>query len=154
MDEQIGLTIRKMALEDVTSVYEIEQKAFPSGSWNLDAFYHELEKNEFAHYFVMTLDERIIGYLGMWIVIDQAQITTVAVDETLRGFGYGTTLLEYVMQYARITCEMMSLEVREENMAARKLYEKLGFSYGGVRRDYYGPGEDAKVMWVRLNGEG
>ncbi|MGV2928672.1 ribosomal protein S18-alanine N-acetyltransferase [Macrococcus capreoli] len=150
MAEQSGLTIRKMVSEDVPSIYEIEQKAFPSGSWTLDAFYHELEKNEFAHYFTMLQDGKVVGYLGMWIVIDQAQITTVAIDETLRGKGLGRLLLEYVMNYARITCEMMSLEVREENLAARRLYESLGFTYGGVRRDYYGPNQDAKVMWVKL----
>lgn len=150
MAEQTGLVIRKMEPGDVPSVYDIEQKAFPSGSWTLDAFYHELEKNEFAHYFVLVLDGVVIGYLGMWIVVDQAQITTVAVNEQFRGFGYGKLLLEYVINYARITCEMMSLEVRVENNAARGLYESLGFTYGGIRRDYYGPGEDAKVMWVKL----
>lgn len=150
MAEQSGLTIRKMLLEDVPAIYEIEQKAFPSGSWSLDAFYHELEKNEFAHYFTMLQDNKVIGYLGMWIVIDQAQITTVAIDETMRGKGYGKLLLEYVMNYARLTCEMMSLEVREENLTARHLYESFGFTYGGVRRDYYGPNQDAKVMWVKL----
>ncbi|TDM12159.1 ribosomal protein S18-alanine N-acetyltransferase [Macrococcus lamae] len=142
-----------MTVQDVPTVFEIEQKSFPSGSWTLDAFYHELEKNEFSHYFVMTLDDRVIGYLGSWIVIDQAQITTIAIDEALRGFGYGQLLLEYVMNYAQTTCEMMSLEVREENMAARHVYEKLGFSYGGLRKDYYGAGQDAKVMWVRLRNE-
>ncbi|MCE4958035.1 ribosomal protein S18-alanine N-acetyltransferase [Macrococcoides caseolyticum] len=139
-----------MVTEDVPSIYAIEQKAFPSGSWSLDAFYHELEKNEFAHYFTMIQDNEVIGYLGMWIVIDQAQITTVAIDESLRGKGYGKLLLEYVMNYAKMTCEMMSLEVREENLRARRLYESLGFTYGGVRRDYYGPNQDAKVMWVKL----
>ncbi|KAA1036610.1 ribosomal protein S18-alanine N-acetyltransferase [Macrococcus equipercicus] len=142
-----------MTVGDVPAVYDIEQQSFPSGSWTMDAFYHELEKNEFGHYFVMTLDDQVIGYLGLWIVIDQAQITTVAIAETLRGCGYGQLLLEYVMNYARMTCEMMSLEVREENAAARHVYEKLGFSYGGLRRDYYGPGQDAKVMWVRLKNE-
>ncbi len=153
MAEQSGLTIRKMTVHDVSAVYDIEQKSFPSGSWTQDAFYHELEKNEFGHYFVMTLDERVIGYLGLWIVIDQAQITTVAIDESLRGYGYGQLLLKYVMNYARESCEMMSLEVREENVAARHVYEKLGFSYGGIRRNYYGEGQDAKVMWVRLRDE-
>ncbi|WP_414046765.1 ribosomal protein S18-alanine N-acetyltransferase [Macrococcus equi] len=139
-----------MLPQDVPAIYQIEQKAFPSGSWTLDAFYHELEKNEFAHYFTMLQDDIVVGYLGMWIVIDQAQITTVAIDESLRGKGLGRLLLEYVMNYARLTCEMMSLEVREENLAARRLYESLGFTYGGVRRDYYGPNQDAKVMWVKL----
>lgn len=150
MAEQSELNIRKMAVEDVPAVYQIEAHSFPSGSWTIDAFYHELEKNEFAHYFVMTSHEEVVGYLGMWIVIDQAQITTIAVDEQYRGCGYGQLLLEYIMNYARLTCEMMSLEVREENSAARHVYEKAGFTYGGLRKNYYGEGQDAKVMWVKL----
>lgn len=153
MAEQSGITIRQMTVEDVPAVHEIEKRSFPSGTWTIDAFYHEVEKNEFGHYFVMEVEEEIIGYLGMWIVIDQAQITTVAIREDMRGMGLSKILLEYVMNYARLTCEMMSLEVREENAVARALYEKMGFSYGGLRRDYYGAGQDAKVMWVRLRNE-
>jgi len=151
--EQSGLTIRKMTVEDVPAVHEIEKHSFPSGTWSIDAFYHEVEQNEFGHYFVVEAEEEVVGYLGMWIVIDQAQITTVAIREDKRGMGLSKILLEYIMNYARLTCEMMSLEVREENAAARALYEKMGFSYGGLRRDYYGAGQDAKVMWVRLRDE-
>ncbi|TDM01398.1 ribosomal-protein-alanine N-acetyltransferase [Macrococcus hajekii] len=142
-----------MTTDDVPAVYKIEQVSFPSGSWTIDAFYHELEKNEFAHYFVVEDGAEVIGYLGMWIVIDQAQITTLAIREDKRGLGLSKVLMEYIMNYARLTCEMMSLEVREENASARGLYERMGFSYGGVRRDYYGAGQDAKVMWVRLRNE-
>lgn len=150
MASTANLEIRPFKIEDVKEVMVIEEVSFPDSSWSYDAYCHEIEHNEYAHYFVLTHGERILGYIGMWVVIDQAQITTIAVDPKWRGCGYGELLMQYAMNLAKITCEMMSLEVRIENNAARKLYEKLGFSYGGVRKDYYGPGLHAEVMWVRL----
>lgn len=146
-----ALEIREMIIDDVNEVYEIEKQSFDHSSWSLDAFYHELEKNEFAHYFVVSMNDRIIAYCGLWIVIDQAQITTISVDDAFRNNGVGQLLLEYVMNFASTTCTTMSLEVRIENEAARHVYEKAGFTYGGIRKNYYGDGEDAKVMWVNLN---
>ncbi|WP_323704287.1 ribosomal protein S18-alanine N-acetyltransferase [Mammaliicoccus sp. Dog046] len=146
-----ALEIREMTIDDVNQVYEIEKQSFDHSSWSLDAFYHELEKNEFAHYFVVSMNDRIIAYCGLWIVIDQAQITTISVDDAYRNNGVGQLLLEYVMNFASTTCTTMSLEVRIENEAARHVYEKAGFTYGGIRKNYYGDGEDAKVMWVSLN---
>lgn len=144
------LNIRLMSLEDVPKVYDLERACFNDSSWTIDAFYHEVEKNEFARYFVMEYENEIIGYIGLWIVIDQAQVTTVAVTESMRGHGLGKLIVEYAMSYARQTCQTMSLEVRIENGAARHVYEKLGFNYGGKRKNYYGEGEDALVMWVDL----
>lgn len=146
-----ALEIRKMTHEDVPGIYEIERQSFDNSSWSIDAFYHELEKNEFAHYFVVTLGDEVIGYCGIWIVIDQAQITTISVDKAYRNAGVGQLLLEYVMNYSKTTCTIMSLEVRLENETAKHIYEKAGFKYGGIRKNYYGDGEDAKVMWVSLN---
>ena len=140
-----------MQVDDVPSVFDIERESFNDSSWTIDAFYHELNENNFAKYFVVIFQEEIIGYLGLWIVIDKAQITTIAIKESCRGYGLGQLLLNYVMDYARHTCEVMSLEVRITNVVAQHVYKKLGFQYGGKRKNYYGEGEDALVMWVNLN---
>jgi len=145
------LTIRAMQVDDVPSVFDIERESFNDSSWTIDAFYHELNENNFAKYFVVIFKEEIIGYLGLWIVIDQAQITTIAIKESFRDYGLGQLLLNYVMDYARHTCDVMSLEVRITNVIAQHVYKKLGFQYGGKRKNYYGEGEDALVMWVNLN---
>ncbi|MCI2839644.1 ribosomal protein S18-alanine N-acetyltransferase [Staphylococcus hominis] len=145
------LTIRAMQVDDVPSVFDIERESFNDSSWTIDAFYHELNENNFAKYFVVIFQEEIIGYLGLWIVIDQAQITTIAIKELFRDYGLGQLLLNYVMDYARHTCDVMSLEVRITNVIAQHVYKKLGFQYGGKRKNYYGEGEDALVMWVNLN---
>ena len=146
-----GLNIRLMGKDDVPQFFDIERQSFKDSSWTIDAFYHEVEQNHFAHYFVIEFQERVIGYVGCWIVIDQAQITTIAIKEDFRGNGLGQLLLKYVMQYAKVKCELMSLEVRIDNTIAQRVYTNLGFQYGGKRKNYYGEGEDAIVMWVNLN---
>lgn len=145
------LNIRRMSHEDVPAVFDLERVSFQHSSWTIDAFYHELEQNNFAHYFVMTYDEVIIGYIGLWIVVDQAQITTIAVSPEYRGYGLGQLLLNYAKNFASTIATVMSLEVREHNYVAQHVYEKLGFQFGGKRKNYYGDGEDAWVMWVNLN---
>ena len=78
------LTIRAMQVDDVPSVFDIERESFNDSSWTIDAFYHELNENNFAKYFVVIFQEEIIGYLGLWIVIDQAQITTIAIKRIIQ----------------------------------------------------------------------
>ena len=63
------LTIRAMQVDDVPSVFDIERESFNDSSWTIDAFYHELNENNFAKYFVVIFQEEIIGYLGLWIVM-------------------------------------------------------------------------------------
>ncbi len=77
-----------MTKEDVPQVFDLERRSF-NDSWTIVLFYHEIEQNNFAKYFVLEFEQQIIGYLGLWIVIDQAQITTVAIDDNYRGYGLG-----------------------------------------------------------------
>ncbi len=143
---------RKMTPDDVEAVYEIELATFPT-PWTLDSFHYEMRENQYAHYTVAVSDnEKIIGFCGMWIVIDAAQITNVAVLEEARGLGIGEALMREAMQAAKESgAEMMSLEVRVTNTVAQNLYRKLEFQDGGIRKGYYTDnGEDALVMWVNL----
>ena len=143
--------IRRMEVDDLEAVYEIESASFPNTSWNIESFLRELTANQFAYYFVLEKEGRIVGYCGVWLVIDQSQITTIAVDRREQGNGYGRQLLQHAKQYAGESADILSLEVSIDNYRAMKLYEKEGFLYGGIRKDYYGPGKDAHVMWVSLN---
>ena len=143
---------RKMTSEDVEAVYAIEVATFPA-PWTLDSFHYEMRENQFAHYIVAINDEeKIIGFCGMWIVIDAAQITNVAVLQEARGLGIGETLMREAMKAAKdAEAETMSLEVRVTNTVAQNLYRKLQFQDGGIRKGYYTDnGEDALVMWVNL----
>ena len=144
---------RKMTLTDVESVYAIELATFPT-PWTLDSFYYELNENQFSHYLVAEEDGKLIGFCGMWLVIDAAQITNVAVVETARGRGIGEALMREAIRVAReANMDVMSLEVRVTNKVAQNLYRKLGFEDGGIRKGYYTDNqEDALVMWVNLHG--
>ncbi|WP_332651746.1 ribosomal protein S18-alanine N-acetyltransferase [Lysinibacillus sp. 54212] len=144
---------RKMTPEDVEAVYAIEVATFPI-PWTLDSFHYEMRENQFAHYIVAEDESGIIGFCGMWLVIDAAQITNVAVVENVRGQGIGETLMREAMRIAReANMDVMSLEVRVSNTPAKTLYQKLGFQDGGIRKGYYTDnGEDALVMWVNLHG--
>lgn len=143
--------IREMTTEDLDAVYAIELEAFKNSTWTKEAYTRELVMNQFAHYFVLELNGKIIGYIGIWLVIDQCQITTVAVDKTMRGKGLSHLLIQHIKEYVKPQADIVSLEVRVNNTPAMALYERNGFKYGGVRKNYYGEGLDAHVMWVNLN---
>ena len=146
------ITYRKMTPDDVEAVYAIELATFPT-PWTLDSFHYEMRENQFAHYLVAEDDNGIVGFCGMWLVIDAAQITNVAVVERMRGQKIGEALMKEAMRVAReANMDVMSLEVRVTNEVAQNLYRKLGFQNGGIRKGYYTDnGEDALVMWVNLN---
>jgi len=141
-----------MVSDDVPAVYAIELATFPA-PWTLDSFYYEVHENQYAHY-VLAIDEddSIIGFCGMWMVVDAAQITNVAVIESARGRGIGEELMREAIRIAQQNeMEIMSLEVRVTNTVAQNLYRKLDFQDGGLRKGYYTDnGEDALVMWVNL----
>lgn len=142
---------RKMMHDDVLSVHAIEVESFPV-PWTLDSFYYELEENQFSHYLVAEEDDKIIGFCGMWLTIDAAQITNVAVSQSARGRKIGEALMVEAIRVAREAgMETMNLEVRVSNEVALNLYRKLGFMAGGIRKGYYSDNfEDALVMWVKL----
>ena len=143
---------RKMTADDVEAVYAIELATFPA-PWTLDSFHYEMRENKFAHYIVAVNEEdKIIGFCGMWVVIDSAQITNVAVLPEARGLGIGEALMCEAMKVAKEGgADIMSLEVRVTNTVAQNLYRKLEFQDGGIRKGYYTDnGEDALVMWVNL----
>ena len=146
------ITYRKMTPDDVEAVHAIELATFPT-PWTLDSFHYEMRENQYAHYLVAEDETGIIGFCGMWLVIDAAQITNVAVVERMRGQKIGEALMKEAMRVAREAhMDVMSLEVRVTNVVAQNLYRKLGFQDGGIRKGYYTDnGEDALVMWVNLN---
>lgn len=92
----------------------------------------------------------IIGYGGVWLTVDDAHITTIAVDPRFRGYGVGELLLNGLIDAAYdLEAKMLTLEVRVSNTVAQRLYVKYGFQPGGTRRRYYTDnGEDALIMWT------
>lgn len=145
------LVIRKMEVTDVDNVMKVEKATFTT-PWTTDIFYQEIMDNQQAHYFVMELDKEIIGYAGTWIVMDDAQITNIAVMPDYRGHKLGEKLFRFTVQQAMaMGVARLSLEVRESNIIAQKMYRKFGLVPGGIRKNYYTDNqENALVMWVNL----
>lgn len=146
-----SLTFRFMNEQDIDDVLEIEQKSFAT-PWSREAFYNELTQNQFAVYVVLEEEEKVIGYCGVWIVVDEAHITNVAMLPDYRGRKLGEALMRKIIEVAvEMGAKTMTLEVRVSNFTAQSLYRKLGFQDGAIRKNYYTDNqEDALVMWVNL----
>jgi ribosomal-protein-alanine N-acetyltransferase len=143
------IRIRRMRVEDVDMVFSIETQVFPT-PWSRRAFLTEITENSLAHYIVAELDFRVIGYSGMWVILDEAHITNIAVHPLYRRRGIGSMLLQEMIDRAYcLGATRMTLEVRVSNTSARKLYEQFHFVKRGLRRKYYtDTQEDAIIMWL------
>ena len=144
-------SFRMMNVEDIDQVMVVEHESFTI-PWSKESFYNEIIKNQFAVYLVIEDEGRIIGYCGVWIVIDEAHITNIALLPEYRGRKLGEALLKKIIEVAiERGAKTMTLEVRMSNMIAQSLYRKLGFEGGAIRKGYYTDNqEDALVMWVNF----
>lgn len=140
--------IELMKEEDVPFVRRIEGDSF-SNVWPEDAFLNELRNNRSAHYLVARQGPEVVGYAGVWLVLDEAHITAIAVLPEKRGGGYGRMLLYHLLENCRkLGARWATLEVREDNEVALKMYRRFGFARIGTRKSYYETGHDAVVMWA------
>ncbi len=145
------VTFRRMTLKDLDQIMALEKVSF-TAPWSRNAFTGELTDNHFARYLVMQLGDEIIGYGGMWIIIDEAHVTNIAVSPLYRGRRLGERLLRFMMAVASTEgARKMTLEVRVSNFSAKNLYHKLGFVEAGLRKGYYTDNrEDAIIMWADI----
>lgn len=98
---------------------------------------------------VATAKDRVVGFAGMWLMLDEAHVTTIGMKRDLRGQGLGELLLATLLDVAmRVGARRATLEVRVTNYSAQALYRKYGFREEGTRRRYYSDNnEDALIMW-------
>ncbi|WP_438494345.1 ribosomal protein S18-alanine N-acetyltransferase [Paenibacillus sp. IHBB 3054] len=150
-DQGSELIFRLMKLEDIPEILVIEREAFTM-PWTEEAFRNELAHNHFAKYMVMELESHIIGYAGMWAIVDEAHVTNIALLEAYRGRKWGDRLLDELMKTAAyLGMKSITLEVRVSNEVAQNLYRKKGFRPAGTRKGYYSDNrEDALIMWADL----
>lgn len=142
-----AINIRQMTVGDIEGVLIVEQQSFTT-PWSRQAFEEEANNN-LAHYLVVDDDGLIAGYAGMWVIIDEAHVTNVAISPDYRQKGLGEKLLNaLIAQAIDKGATSMTLEVRASNTAAQKLYAKKGFTKQGLRPNYYtDTHEDALIMW-------
>jgi len=144
------LVVRPAEPADFEAVAELQRATF-TNAWGVDAIRWELEHTDVARLYVMHADGGLVGYCACWIVFDELHINSLAVAPSTRRQGHARQLLRQVFADAIAAgARSATLEVRESNVAARRLYEGLRFQVEGVRRNYYqGPREDALVLWHR-----
>ena len=140
------MQIRRMTIEDCKQVADIEAVSF-SVPWSVRAFVDTVEKENFR-YFVAEENGEILGYCGFLYVLDEAEIPNVCVKESARRRGVGREMLNALINEAeKLGIVMLYLEVRESNLAAKGLYEALGFVENGIRKNFYEqPVENAVLM--------
>lgn len=164
-----AVTITPMTLDDIPQVMEIDQLSFPQ-PWSEQSYRFELQENHTAYFIVAVAageepapswwarlvgpppaPRRVVGYAGLWLVVDEAHINTLAVRPERRGNGLGERLLLALLEYSRSRRALTAtLEVRVGNLVAQQLYRKHGFIEVGRRPRYYRDGEDALLMTVTL----
>lgn len=137
-----------MKESDIDAVHEIESLCF-AAPWSKNSFHDEIHSNICARYMVAVLNSKIVGYGGMWLIINEAHITNIAVHPDFRNLKIGSGILHAMMQLAsdELGIKKMTLEVRKGNHAAQSMYRKFGFLVAGERKKYYEDNEDASIMW-------
>ncbi len=141
-----ALAIRPMVGDDLERVLEIEQTIYPQ-PWSLPIFIDELAQPGRV-YAVALVDGALVGYGGVMLVVDDAHITTLAVDPSARRHRIGTRLMLHLVERALdMGARHLTLEVRMSNRSAQRLYSRFGMAPVGVRKAYY-VDEDALIMWA------
>lgn len=145
-----NIIIRDMKLEDIDGVYEVEKSCF-SDPWSKESFKKEIQNN-LAKYLVAEVENKVVGYVGAWFIVDEAHITNVAVSPQYRGQKIGDKIIKsFIDECVKNEMQAMTLEVRVSNTVAQSLYKKYGFKLGGIRKEYYSDNkEDALIMWKHL----
>lgn len=141
-----NLSFQTMQFDDIETVATLEKQFF-STPWSKASLENAI-KNSAETFWVAKLEGDVVGYLGFMQSFECADILTVCIDPTYRRKGYAESLLCFCLEQMKINgVEKVFLEVRESNLAARTLYEKVGFTYFNKRVNYYkDPTEDAFVM--------
>ena len=132
------------SIDNVQDIATIEKNSF-SVPWSENAITDSL--NSGTEFYIATLNNDIVGYMGISKIAGEGYVTNIAVLPEHRRLGIGKKILEFVIQKSKDELEFISLEVRVSNHAAISLYEKLGFKNVGLRKRFYtNPTEDAIIM--------
>lgn len=148
VEAMADVIIRQAGVDDVDDIFEIEQLCFPD-PWSRETLRYEMEENPRAFYIVAEMDGHVVGYAGLWWILDEGHITNVAVRPEYRNRKIGEGIIGVLIDFTTEKgIRHHTLEVRPSNRAAINLYEKFGFRTEGLRKKYYANnGEDALIMW-------
>jgi len=140
------LTIRKMTVEDVPAVVDLDQKSF-SLPWPERSFRFELTDNPASRCWVAELDGTVVGMIVVWLIVDEAHVATLATHPDFRRQGIGRRLLAQALRHLiEEGAQSSFLEVRESNIAAQEMYHKFGYEATGRRRRYYRDNDEDAIL--------
>ncbi len=139
-------TIRKMTLEDVPAVIDLDHKSF-SLPWPERSFRFEVTENPASHCWVAELDGKVVGMIVVWLIVDEAHVATIATHPDFRRRGVAQRLLAHaLLQLIEEGARSSFLEVRESNEAAQAMYRKFGYEETGRRRRYYSDNDEDAIL--------
>ena len=142
----MNLSIRKMTLEDIPAVVQLDQVSF-SLPWPERSFRFEVTDNPASRCWVAEIDRRIAGMVVAWLFVNEVHIATIATHPDFRRLGIGSRLLAYtLLQALEEGAHSSFLEVRESNLAAQELYRKFGYEEAGRRRRYYRDNDEDAIL--------
>lgn len=143
------INYRSSSLNDIDELLEIENESFVN-PWKKEDLIYELTSNPLNKFLVIEIDEKIIGFIDYMITFNSATISQIAIKKEYRNKGYATNLLnkmeETFIKSGEDAVEYVTLEVRNSNINAQKLYEKNGYKKVTIKKNYYLDGEDAIYM--------
>jgi [ribosomal protein S18]-alanine N-acetyltransferase len=147
--EPLTVHVQAMRRRHVRSVLRIEQQVYPR-PWSASLFLSELALRSTRAYYVARVGRELVGYAGLMMTLDEAHITTIAVEPRWHRNKIGKRLLLVLAREAVARGAVsLTLEVRMSNKGAQDLYRQFGFGPVGVRKNYYQEvNEDALVMWA------
>lgn len=133
---------------DLEGILAVDAATFER-PWTRAMYEWEWTHSDVARFYVARGAGAVVAYSAGWVIFDELHINNLAVDPAWRRRGVASALLTFVLQAAAAEGALRStLEVRRSNEPARRLYERFGFAFAGVRTDYYRePVEDALVLW-------
>ena len=135
-------------MEDIPTIMILEKELF-STAWEEEMFIEEIEKQ---YAYVLEIRNIIIGYICGWKLLDEFNITNIAIAADFQRIGFGKALVQFLMsKLLDENCFKFFLEVRKSNLVAKQLYEMMGFSIIGSRKNYYhSPQEDALILGLNI----
>lgn len=130
------IDIKKMEVLDLNLISDILKDEFDD-FWNMNILKKELDDLK-SYYIVCKLNDEIIGFAGITIILDIAELNNIVIKKGYRGQGFSKNILKYLIEIARkYNCKYMNLEVSSKNIVAINLYEQYGFKKVGIRKNYY-----------------
>lgn len=141
------ITYNLMSLNDINGVFEISNLCFAI-PWSVSSIKAELN-NPLAKYIVAKdkTTNSIVGFVGIWIIVGEGDITNIGVHPSYRKNNIATNLLKYLFKLCNdLNCEIINLEVRESNTPAQNLYKKFNFKEIGIRKNYYEDNKENAIL--------